>query len=121
MFKDTMIYHQSKLLMQPMKYEPKIAQVKFEVSSEFNKFIKAYNLSEYPTMILLDAKANPLRTIIGFSWFETPNLYLTQKRIIEGKGLKGLKLVIIPLFSIVQAAVNRNSCTGHKKYKAQYV
>ena len=72
-------------------------------------------------MILLDAKANPLRTVIGFSWFETPNLYLTQKRIIEGKGLQGLKLVNIPLFSIVQAAINKNNCTGNKESKAQCV
>jgi hypothetical protein len=122
MFKDAMIYHQSKLLMQPIKYEPKIAHVRFSVSSEFNKFIKAYNLKEYPTLILLDSKANPIRTVIGFSWFEAPNLYMTQKRLIEGKGIQGLKIVKLLIFSIVPDVRLRvrAKCIGRKSKKERY-
>jgi hypothetical protein len=100
MFRDAIIYHQGKLIVQPNKYIPKIAAAKYSNTSAFNEFVKRYGLKEYPTLILLDAKAQPVRTIIGFSWFQVGNLYMTQKRIIEGKGIKNIAVVFHFLFRI---------------------
>ena len=62
---------------------------------------KKYKIKEYPTLILLDSKAEALRTVIGFSWFETPNLYMTQKLLLEGGSIKDFNIVSSFLFSIV--------------------
>ena len=64
-----MIYHQSKLMMQPNKYIPKIGAVKYSADKEFQQLSKHCEISEYPTTVLFDAKAKPLRTVIGCSWF----------------------------------------------------
>ena len=64
-------------------------------------------VSEYPTVILFDAKAKPLRTVIGFSWYEIATLYATQERIISGKGIKNLNIVSIFLCRIVLLVKNK--------------
>lgn len=92
MYRDAIIYQQGKLMMQPGKYLPKIAAVKYSKSPEFKQLIKRYKLKAYPTLVLLDQNAQQVRTIIGFSWFETPNIYMTQKRIVQGKGYDNLSL-----------------------------
>lgn len=106
LFKDCIIYQQGKLSMQPDKYIPKLAQAKFTQSQEFDDLRKRCGVTEFPTLILFDASAKPVRTVIGFSWFEAPNLYMTQKLLIEGKSLD-LSIVIDVLFSNVQVVVNK--------------
>ena len=32
-------------------------------------------ITEYPALVLYDDKANPVRTVIGFSWHELQKLY----------------------------------------------
>ena len=54
---------------------------------------KKYQVKQFPTVILFDQKAKPLRTVIGFSWYEIATLYATQERIISGKGIQDLNIV----------------------------
>lgn len=49
-----MVFHQSKLLMQPGKYVPKIAQVKYSYSVEYQGLAALYGIVEYPTLMLLN-------------------------------------------------------------------
>jgi|JI9StandDraft_2_1071091.scaffolds.fasta_scaffold1184345_1 hypothetical protein len=64
-----MIYHQAKILMQPGKYVPKIAQAKYSYTNEYQNLAVRSNVIEYPTLILFDSQARPVRTVIGLSWF----------------------------------------------------
>lgn len=54
LFRDCMVFHQSKLLMQPGKYVPKIAQVKYSYSVEYQGLAALYGIVEYPTLMLLN-------------------------------------------------------------------
>lgn len=69
LFKDCMTYHQGKLSMQPGKYMPHVAQAKYSDSASFRELSRHSSVTEYPTLILFDGEANPIRTVIGFSWF----------------------------------------------------
>lgn len=71
-------------MMQPDKYIPFIGAVKFSEDKDFKTMAKKFKIHEYPTLILFDDKAKPVRTILGFSWFETANVYATQEKIISG-------------------------------------
>lgn len=101
-FKDALIYHQSKLMMQPGKYIPKIA-----IASYSDAGVKAIcnnlKITEFPTFILFNNQAQPIRTLIGFSWLEVPFFYETQKRLIQGGSIE-IELVIAILFRFVQDA-----------------
>lgn len=68
---------------------------------------KKYQVNQFPTVILFDQKAKPVRTVIGFSWFEIATLYATQERIISGKGIKHLNIVYLLLFRIAWPATNK--------------
>jgi hypothetical protein len=98
MYKDAIVYQQGKLMMQPGKYLPKVVSIKYAENAEFKKLITKYKLKAYPTLVLMDENAQQVRTIIGFSWFETPILYMTQKQMTEGKGFNNLSLVSFILF-----------------------
>ena len=82
LFKDCMIYQQGKLCMQPGKFIPKIAGAQLSDTQAYRDLCKYSNVTEFPTLILFDAQANPIRTVIGFSWFEAPNLYQTQRLLL---------------------------------------
>ena len=69
MFRDSMIYHQSKLMMQPNKFIPNIVAAKYSEDKEFKQMAKNFKVTEYPTVILFDKKGKPFRTVIGFSWY----------------------------------------------------
>ena len=79
LFRDSMIYHQGKLEMQPGKFLPTIAAAKYRNTQDFHQMSSKFKITEYPTLILFDASLQPIRTIIGFNWFQTPDVYATQK------------------------------------------
>jgi thioredoxin-related protein len=93
LFRDTMILHQSKLLMQPKKYIPKIAQVSVSNAAEFKQMAAKYELTHFPTLILFDSEARPFRTVIGFSWYEAGTLYAIQKLMVAGESYKYIGVV----------------------------
>lgn len=90
LFKDSMILHQSKIKMQHQQFVPKIGHVQYSNKPEIQQLLERYQIKEYPTLILFDQHANPYKTVIGFSWFETPNLYALQKMMITKKNLADL-------------------------------
>jgi len=86
LFKDSLIYHQSKLIMQPGKFIPKIAVV--NCSNPASKAIcNTLKITDFPTFILFNEKAQPIRTLIGFSWLEVPFFYETQRRLLKSESI----------------------------------
>lgn len=66
-FKDAIIYHQSKLSMQLNKTLSKIAVANFS-SGGVKNLCGKLQIKEFPTTILFDSSAAAVRTIIGASW-----------------------------------------------------
>lgn len=69
LFKDSITYNQAKLSMIPDMYTPKIALINYENSGEYQNIAKKCNITDYPSLVLFDANLNPIRKVIGFSWF----------------------------------------------------
>jgi hypothetical protein len=82
LFKDSLVYHQSKLLMQPGKFIPKIAIANI-ADPGVKAICNSLKITQYPTFILFNKQAQPIRTLIGYSWLEVPFFYETQKRLLE--------------------------------------
>ena len=55
--------------MIPDMYTPKIALINYENNGEYQNIAKKCNITEYPSLVLFDANLNPIRKVIGFSWF----------------------------------------------------
>jgi hypothetical protein len=87
MFKDSLIYHQSKLMMQPGKFIPKIAIANYS-DAGVKAICNTLKITELPTFILFNQQAQPIRTLIGYSWLEVPFFYETQKRLLEGASIE---------------------------------
>ena len=85
LFKDSLVYHQGKLLVQPGKYIPKIALANCSTNKNL---VNAFKLTDFPTFILFDGKGKPVRTLIGYSWLEVPFFYETQRRLISGESIE---------------------------------
>jgi thioredoxin-related protein len=66
MFKDSLIYHQSKLSFQPGKFLPNISAVNASRPNGKN-LAKVHKISEFPTLILFNNQGKAIRTIIGYS------------------------------------------------------
>lgn len=102
-----MTYNQAKLKMIPENYVPNIALINYDQGAEYQNIARKYNIADYPSLILFDQNCNPVRTVIGFSWFETPNLYMTQKLLVEGKSLD-LDMVTKTLFLVLYRMSRKN-------------
>lgn len=70
--------------MQPGKFIPKIAIANYS-NGDVKNICNKYKITSFPTLILFDGSANPVRTLIGYSWLEVPFIYETQKRILNGE------------------------------------
>jgi len=67
LFKDSLVYHQSKLLMQPNKFIPNLAMANYS-DAGVKAICSSLKITEFPTFILFNHQAQPIRTLIGYSW-----------------------------------------------------
>lgn len=70
-------------MMQPNKYIPKIALVNC-TNPVLRGICSQLKINDFPTFVLFNAEALPVRTLIGYSWLEVPFFYETQRRLING-------------------------------------
>jgi hypothetical protein len=72
--------------MQPGKFIPNIATANIS-DSGVKAICNSLKINNFPTFILFNERAEPIRTLIGYSWLEVPFFYETQKRLLEGSSI----------------------------------